>query len=136
MKKSELRQIIREEIQKLQIKPLIEDIEFEIDDYSISVDILSNGEKVGYIILEKEKDNEYSIVDSKIEPEFRGKGLYYKSIIELLENNPKIKINSVFRSESAELAWEAMMNKLPDHIGIKKKKYPEGTTLYQIFIKN
>lgn len=118
-----------------QLNLLLENIEFQIDDNSISVDIFNDGEKIGYIILEKEMDNEYTIVDSEIKPEFRGRGLYYKSIIELIENNPQIKINSVFRSESADFAWKALMKKLPEHIGIRRKKYDEGTTLYQIYMK-
>lgn len=113
---------------------LMEEISVEEDEFSIMVDILHDGEKVGYIVLEKEKDNEFTIIDAKIEPDYRGKGLYQKSIMELLEQNPKLKINSMFRSDEANFAWKSLMKKLPNHIGLREKKYDEGI-MYQIYMK-
>lgn len=121
-------------ITESQYNILIEEISVEKDDFSITVDILHDGENVGYIVLEKEKGDEFTIVDAKIEPKYRNKGLYKKSIINLLEQNPEIKINSIFRSKDADFAWESLIKKLPEHIGIRKKKYDEGI-LYQIYIK-
>lgn len=121
-------------ITEQQYRLLKEEISVEQDEFSIEVDILHDGDKVGYMIMEKEKDDEYTIVDAKIEPDYRGRGLYQKSIIELLEQNPELKINSMFRSEEANFAWRALMKKLPEHIGLREKKYDEGI-LYQIYMK-
>lgn len=121
-------------ITESQFRLLKEDISVDYDEFSIEVDILHDGDKVGYMIMEKEKDDEYTIVDAKIEPDYRGRGLYQKSIIELLEQNPELKINSMFRSEDANFAWRALMKKLPEHIGLREKKYDEGI-LYQIYMK-
>ena len=121
-------------ITESQFKLLKEEISVDYDEFSIEVDILHDGDKVGYMIMEKENDNEYTIVDAKIEPDYRGRGLYQKSIIELLEQNPELKINSMFRSEDANFAWKALMKKLPEHIGLREKKYDEGI-LYQIYMK-
>lgn len=121
-------------ITESQFRLLKEEISVDYDEFSIEVDILHDGDKVGYMIMEKEKDDEYTIVDAKIEPDYRGRGLYQKSIIELLEQNPELKINSMFRSEEANFAWRALMKKLPEHIGLREKKYDEGI-LYQIYIK-
>ena len=121
-------------ITESQFKLLKEEISVDYDEFSIEVDILHDGDKVGYMIMEKENDNEYTIVDAKIEPDYRGRGLYQKSIIELLEQNPELKINSMFRSEEANFAWRALMKKLPEHIGLREKKYDEGI-LYQIYMK-
>jgi len=121
-------------ITESQFRLLKEEISVDYDEFSIEVDILHDGDKVGYMIMEKEKDDEYTIVDAKIEPDYRGRGLYQKSIIELLEQNPELKINSMFRSEDANFAWRALMKKLPEHIGLREKKYDEGI-LYQIYMK-
>lgn len=121
-------------ITESQFRLLKEEISVDYDEFSIEVDILHDGDKVGYMIMEKEKDDEYTIVDAKIEPDYRGRGLYQKSIIELLEQNPELKINSMFRSEDANFAWRALMKKLPEHIGLRERKYDEGI-LYQIYMK-
>ena len=121
-------------ITESQFRLLKEEISVDYDEFSIEVDILHDGDKVGYMIMEKEKDDEYTIVDAKIEPDYRGRGLYQKSIIELLEQNPELKINSMFRSEDANFAWRALIKKLPEHIGLREKKYDEGI-LYQIYMK-
>jgi GNAT superfamily N-acetyltransferase len=121
-------------ITERQYRLLKEEISVDYDEFSIEVDILHDGDKVGYMIMEKEKDDEYTIVDAKIEPDYRGRGLYQKSIMELLEQNPELKINSMFRSEEANFAWRALMKKLPEHIGLREKKYDEGI-LYQIYMK-
>lgn len=121
-------------ITERQYRLLQEEISVEQDEFSIEVDILHDGEKVGYMIMEKEKDDEYTIIDAKIEPDYRGRGLYQKSIMELLQQNPELKINSMFRSEEANYAWRALMKKLPDHIGLREKKYDEGI-MYQIYMK-
>ena len=121
-------------ITERQYRLLKEEISVDYDEFSIEVDILHDGDKVGYMIMEKEKDDEYTIVDAKIEPDYRGRGLYQKSIMELLEQNPELKINSMFRSEEANFAWRALMKKLPEHIGLREKKYDEGV-LYQIYMK-
>lgn len=121
-------------ITERQYRLLQEEISVEQDEFSIEVDILHDGEKVGYMIMEKEKDDEYTIIDAKIEPDYRGRGLYQKSIMELLQQNPELKINSMFRSEEANYAWKALMKKLPEHIGLREKKYDEGI-MYQIYMK-
>ena len=121
-------------ITERQYRLLKEEISVDYNEFSIEVDILHDGEKIGYMIMEKEKDDEYTIVDAKIEPDYRGRGLYQKSIMELLERNPELKINSMFRSEEANFAWKSLMKKLPDYIGLREKKYDEGV-LYQIYMK-
>ena len=121
-------------ITERQYRLLKEEISVDYDEFSIKVDILHDGEKVGYMIMEKEKDDEYTIVDAKIEPDYRGRGLYQKSIMELLEQNPELKINSMFRSEEANFAWKSLMKKLPYYIGLREKKYDEGV-MYQIYMK-
>lgn len=121
-------------ITERQYRLLKEEISVDYNEFSIEVDILHDGEKIGYMIMEKEKDDEYTIVDAKIEPDYRGRGLYQKSIMELLEQNPELKINSMFRSEEANFAWKSLMKKLPDYIGLREKKYDEGV-MYQIYMK-
>jgi len=111
------------------------DIEIIRDDFGLSVSLINDNEDIGHMTLEKDvRDNEYTIIDANILPKYRGKGLYQKSIIKLLDEIPSIKINSVFRSSDAERAWVSLLKKLPKKVKIEKIPLKrEKTTLYQLY---
>jgi len=128
-----MKNIIIEELDKFKT-PI--SITISENDSDIKVNIHSNYNVVGNIVLEKESENEYTIIDASIDDDFKGKGIYQKSLIKLIYLKPKIRINSVFRSESAERSWTLMLKNLPTDIGFSKKRYPgEGTTLFTIYKK-
>ena len=110
------------------------EVQIRRDDFGLEVSLIFNDEEVGHITLEKDiRGDEYTIMDAGIHPKFRGRGLYQRAILKLLQEMPSIKINSVFRSSEAERAWVALLKKLPpevkvDAIPLKR----ENTTLYQI----
>jgi thioester reductase-like protein len=59
-----------------------------------------------------------------------------RSIIELLNQHPNIKIISIFRSQEADKAWKRIIKTLPDDIGYSEKFYPKEKTLeYQLYKK-
>ena len=105
-----------------------EEINIEDIGGDLVVSIIENGVEVGTFELESD-GNHYTIVDANIEPEYRGKGLYQKAIIELLKKKPGIVLHSVFRSKEAERAWQSLLQKLPSDIKVKKVKYPEEKTI-------
>lgn len=125
-----IRRILREETQ---------DIHIEVYDvkYGFNVLIMMGDEKIGEIVFEEDDiDDSYTIVDAKIDPQYRKKGLYQKAIIKVFEVKPNIIINSVFRSPEAERSWELLVSKLPDNIEYKTKYYrEEQTRLHQLRLK-
>jgi len=112
------------------------DIEIVRDDFGLEVSLVHDNEEVGHMTLEKDiKGNEYTIIDANIIPKFRGMGLYQKAILNLLDEIPSMKINSVFRSEEAERAWVSLISKLPKKVKIEKIPLKrEKTTLYQLYL--
>ncbi len=128
-----MRKIILKELRKLQ-DPI--NIVIHQSDSSITVDIIMDDTKVGEITLEKGDENAYTIIDAEINNDFRGKGLYQKSLIKILYQIPNIRISSIFRSTSAERSWILLLKNLPNDIGATKKRYSaEKTVLYTIFKK-
>jgi ribosomal protein S18 acetylase RimI-like enzyme len=113
------------------------DIEIIRDDFGLDISLVYNDEEVGHMTLEKDiRGNEYTIIDANIIPKFRGRGLYQKVLLKLLEEIPSIKINSVFRSVDAERAWVALLEKLPSKVVIEKIPLKrEKTTLYQLHLR-
>jgi hypothetical protein len=111
-------------------------IEIIRDDYGLEISLVYDGEEVGHMTLEKDvRGNEYTIIDANIVPKFRGKGLYQKAIMKLLDEIPSIEINSVFRSQEAERAWVSLLSKLPKKVKIEKIPLKrEKTTLYQLYL--
>jgi hypothetical protein len=111
------------------------DIEIIRDDFGLNISLVYDGQEVGHMTLEKDvKGNEYTIIDANIIPKFRGRGLYQKTILKLLDEIPSIKVNSVFRSEEAERAWVSLISKLPKKVKIEKIPLRrEKTTLYQLY---
>ena len=118
----------------------LQDIHIEIYDvkYGFNVLIMMGDEKIGEIVFEEADDDiNYTIIDAKIDPQYRKKGLYQKAIIKVFEVKPNIIINSVFRSPEAERSWELLVSKLPDNIEYKTKYYrEEQTRLHQLRLKN
>ncbi len=114
------------------------DIEIIRDDFGLDISLVYDGQEVGHMTLEKDvRGNEYTIIDANIIPKFRGRGLYQKAILNLLDEIPSIKINSVFRSEEAERAWVSLISKLPKKVKIEKIPLKrEKTTLYQLYLDN
>ena len=106
-------------------------IDIEQDDVSLTIYIKVGDTSVGEIILEKEGKNTFTIVDANISPDYRGKGLYYKSIFKIFDVLPNIKINSLFRSGEAERSWKSLIKKLPEYLEVNVDRQPE-TTIYQI----
>jgi hypothetical protein len=111
------------------------DIEIIRDDFGLNISLVYDGQEVGHMTLEKDvKGNEYTIIDANIIPKFRGRGLYQKTILKLLDEIPSIKVDSVFRSEEAERAWVSLISKLPKKVKIEKIPLRrEKTTLYQLY---
>lgn len=124
--KETIRKILIEETQDF-------DIEIKNEKGGFDVHIIVDDKIVGVISFEEESSGEYTIVDANIDEDYRGKGLYRKSIIKIFDKKPNITINSVFRSDEAERAWKSLINKLPDNIEYKTKYYKEEKTrLHQL----
>lgn len=124
-----IRRILREELQ---------DINIEIFDvkHGFNVVIMMGDEKIGEIVFEDDGNNNYTIVDANIHPDYRGKGLYRKAIISVFDVKPNAIINSVFRSPEADRAWQSLISKLPNNIEHKTKYYrEEKTRLHQLMLK-
>ena len=132
--RNNIRKILKEEITNLG-KDF--DIQIELDEFGMEVDIISDGEKVGNITLESDNEKSYTIIDAQIDETKRGKGLYAKALIEILNKMPQIQIISVFRSPEAENSWKKLlMNYLPSDIGFTKKNLrAEKTTMIKLFKK-
>lgn len=127
--KETIRRILKEELQ---------DINIEIHDvkHGVNVLIMMGDEKIGEIVFEDNGDNNYTIVDANIHPDYRGKGLYRKAIISVFDEKPNAIINSVFRSPEADRAWQSLISKLPNNIEHKTKYYrEEKTRLHQLMLK-
>jgi len=114
------------------------DIEIIRDDFGLNISLVYDGQEVGHMTLEKDvRANEYTIIDANIIPKFRGKGLYQKLLLKLLEEMPSIKINSVFRSPEAERAWVALLKKMPIEVAVETIPLKrEKTTLYQLYLRS
>jgi predicted RNA-binding protein YlqC (UPF0109 family) len=126
-----MKYIITEQQYKLLLENQDLNIDLEQDDVSLTIYIKVGDTSVGEIILEKEGKNTFTIVDANISPDYRGKGLYYKSIFKIFDVLPNIKINSSFRSGDADRSWKSLIKKLPEHLEININRQPE-TTIYQI----
>lgn len=128
-----MRKIILEELKKFKNQT---NITISENDSGIKVNIHNNSDLIGNIFLEKEGVNTFTIIDAVIDDNFKGYGIYQKSLIDLIYLKPKIRINSVFRSEKAERSWKLLLRNLPNDIGFNKERYPaEKTVLYTIFKK-
>jgi hypothetical protein len=129
MKKTELQQIIKEEISRV----LQEDIRVtEKNGDILSADIMVDGVKVGVVHMESYNDGKtYTISGSNIDEKFRGRGLYGKAIFQILDKYPNIAIYSAFRSPEADRAWTALMQKLGNSYDIKKIRQ-DGELVYKI----
>ena len=126
-----MKYIISERQYRLLVENEDLNIDIEQDDVSLTIYIKVGDISVGEIILEKEGKNTFTIVDANISPDYRGKGLYYKSIFKIFDVLPNIKINSLFRSGEAERAWKSLIKKLPEYLEVNVDRQPE-TTIYQI----
>ena len=126
-----MKYIISERQYRLLVENEDLNIDIEQDDVSLTIYIKVGDTSVGEIILEKEGKNTFTIVDANISPDYRGKGLYYKSIFKIFDVLPNIKINSLFRSDEAERAWKSLIKKLPEYLEVNVDRQPE-TTIYQI----
>jgi hypothetical protein len=120
MKVSEFRKLIREEIRRV----LQEDIRVTTKDGDLlEIDIMVDGTKVGNVDMESYDDGKtYTISGSNIDEKFRGRGLYGKALLQVLDKYPDISIYSAFRSPEAIRAWKALMNKLGNKYSIKQIK--------------
>lgn len=127
---------LRETIKKI-LREEYQDTDIEILDVTDGFDVIitSNGEKVGEINFEHADDNDYTIVDANIDPSYRKKGIYQKSILKVFDKKPDIKIYSVFRSPEAERSWKMMVKNLPPDIEYSTKYYPEENTKLYILKK-
>ena len=120
------------------LKEELQDINIEIFDvkHGFNVLIMMGDDKIGEIVFEDDGDNNYTIVDANINPDYRGKGLYRKAIISVFDEKPNAIINSVFRSPEADRAWQSIISKLPNNIEYKTKYYrEENTRLHQLMLK-
>ena len=124
------RKVLKEQLEYL-------DLVIEDDEDGFEVFIMDEDKKIGEISFVKEsKPNEYTIVDAKIDDEYKGQRIYPKTIINIFKHKPNIIINSVFRSDEAEKAWKYLLSDLPPNIEQYIERYDEEeTTLYQLRLK-
>lgn len=112
-----------------------EEIQIERLDGFIEVFIMSDGEAVGDMTLETPDEKHYMVVMATIKEEFKGRGLYKKAMLELLDKMPNIIIQSAFRSDDAERAWRSLIKQLPPDVGYKIEKI-YTVEMISIFKKN
>ena len=112
-----------------------EEIQIERLDGFIEVFIMSDGEAVGDMTLETPDEKHYMVVMATIKEEFKGRGLYKKAMLELLDKMPNIIIQSAFRSDEAERAWRSLIRQLPPDVGYKIEKI-HTIEMISIFKKN
>ena len=112
-----------------------EEIQIERLDGFIEVFIMSDGEAVGDMTLETPDEKHYMVVMATIKEEFKGRGLYKKAMLELLDKMPNIIIQSAFRSDEAERAWKSLIKQLPPDVGYKIEKI-HTVEMISIFKKN
>jgi hypothetical protein len=108
----------------IKFKDLLENINItnKNNDF-IEVDILNDeNKKIGNFALETYDGLYYTITDAKIDPSFRGKGYYYKSLLQLIDKYPNITIVSAFRSSEADRAWSALKQNIGNKYNLKTKK--------------
>lgn len=97
----------------IKLKDLLEGIKVSKDTDTITVDILDDtNKKIGDFALETYDNKHWTIVGANIDPSSRGKGYYYKSILQLLDKYPDMIIVSAFRSAEADRAWSALKQKM------------------------
>lgn len=105
------------------------------EENGLNVSIERDGNTVGYIFLEEDfNDNEYTIIDAFIHPECKGNGLYSQSILKIIKEMPKIKINSILRSPEADRVWVSLFNRFSKN-GCKIKCDKQNEHHYQIYRK-
>ena len=106
----------------IKLKDILEDIKVSKDTDTMTVDILDDtNKKIGDFALETSDGKYWTIIGAQIDPTSRGKGYYYKSILQLLDKYPNITIVSVFRSEEADRAWSALKQRLGTKYNIDTK---------------
>ena len=102
------------------------------DNDTMGVDILDNGEKVGNIGMDTYDDGKtFTIVGADIDDKSRGKGLYQKALLQVLDKYPDIIIYSAFRSPEAERAWKALQSKVGSSYNITKLRQ-DGEIVYKL----
>ena len=96
------------------------------------VDIYSNGEKIGKIGMDGDgSGNNYTIVGADIDEKYRGKGLYQKALLQILDKFPSIAISSVFRSPEAGRAWMALRDKMNNSYDVFTSRQ-DGEIVYKL----
>lgn len=116
----------------IKLKTLLEGIKVSKDIDTMTVDILDDkNKKIGDFALETGDQKYWTIIGAQIDPISRGKGYYYKSILELLDKYPTITIVSVFRSTEADKAWASLKKRLGDKYNIKTK-VEDGEIVYYL----
>jgi len=116
----------------IKLKSILESIKVNKDNETMSVDILDDkNKKIGDFALETGDQKYWTIIGAQIDPTSRGKGYYYKSILELLDKYPTIVIVSAFRSAEANKAWVSLKKRLGDKYNIKTK-VQDGEIVYYL----
>lgn len=117
----------------IKLKDILEAIKIASkDNETMSIDILDDtNKKIGDFALETYDQKYWTIVGAQIDPTSRGKGYYYKSILELLDKYPTMIIVSAFRSDEANRAWASLKKKVGTRYKIRSK-VEDGEIVYYL----
>jgi hypothetical protein len=130
MKNFDLKKYLAENKLLLEIKDGIEVTKKNDDE--MGVDIYSNGEKIGKIGMDGDGiGNSYTIVGADIDKKYRGKGLYQKALLQILDKFPSISIYSAFRSPEASRAWIALRDKMDNSYDVFTSRQ-DGEIVYKL----
>lgn len=116
----------------IKLLPLLEGIKIGPKDVdTMHVDILDDtNKKIGTIDLEGD-GTFWTIIGATIDQQYRNKGYYYRSLLQILDTYPTFTIVSAFRSDEANRAWERLKTKIGREYNIRSKK-EDGEIVYYL----